>query len=232
MSSRLHLLCRTPLFSSNFITHSCLRLDKLSSTLTTPTKEYGENSPGHSGESIKSSDSVSSGHRKKKSLPQSTHQQIISGNLAKLSPDLSSDGAGTNDADSVVSFESQKSTPSTSMPVLEDGLSDSENRSDDEQSSPVKSKSNGRHQSTQSDFIFDSNHSSLITASHKQQFAKSNTTNGVEPQSKSFYIRPPPPSSLVQPVIPNRSTPPVENKPPTEDPSTAPAGKLRNSKRE
>lgn len=117
------------------------------------------------------------------------------------------------------------------MPVLEDGLSDSENRSDDEQSSPTKTKSNGRHQSTQSDFIFDSNHSSLITASHKQQFAKSSPTNGVEPQSKSFYIRPPPPSSLVQPVIPS----PVqtnESKPSAEDASTTAAGKLSDSEQE
>ena len=121
------------------------------------------------------------------------------------------------------------------MPVLEDGLSDSENRSDDEQSSPTKTKPNGRHQSTQSDFIFDSNHSSLITASHKQQFAKSTNTNGIESQSKSFYIRPPPPSSLVQPVIPSRSTPPAQSNESTnsnqqktsttEESSTIPAGK-------
>ncbi|CAF4515878.1 unnamed protein product, partial [Rotaria magnacalcarata] len=73
---------------------------------------------------------------------------------------------------------------------------------------------NGRHQSTQSDFLFDPNHSSLVTSSHKRQFSKSTaaaaaaaattttttTTNGLESQSKSFYIRPQPPSSLVQSI--------------------------------
>ncbi len=211
-------------------------LDKPPSNLTTPTKEHGENSPVGSGESIKSSDSISSGHRKKKSISQSTHhqqQQTVDGSLTKLSPDLSSDGAGTNDADSIVSLESQKSNTNASMPVLEDGLSDSENRSDDEQSSPIKSKVNGRHQSTQSDFLFDSNHSSLITSSHKRQFAKSVNTNGQESQSKSFYIRPPPPSSFVPPVVSNRSTPPAQTnesnenqqKNSTEESSTIPAGK-------
>lgn len=95
------------------------------------------------------------------------------------------------------------------MPVLEDGLSDSENISGDEQpSSSTKVKTNGRHQSTQSDFIFDPNHSSLITSSHKQQFSKSaSTTNGVESQSKSFYIRPPPTTPVVQSASQtNRST--------------------------
>jgi hypothetical protein len=121
------------------------------------------------------------------------------------------------------------------MPVLEDGLSDSECLSDDEQSSPVKSKSNGRHQSTQSDFLFDSNHSPLITSSHKQQFAKSaattTTTNGPESQSKSFYIRPPPPSSFVRPVTTNRSTPTEPNwnpqKTPSDESTTLPAGKKK-----
>jgi hypothetical protein len=126
------------------------------------------------------------------------------------------------------------------MPVLEDGLSDSENLSGDEQSLPVKSKTNGRHQSTQSDFLFDSNHSSLITSSHKRQFAKSTTTattttNGVEPESKSFYIRPPPPASFVRPVTSNRSTPPLSsnesnsNQPKisSEESSTIPTGKQR-----
>lgn len=102
------------------------------------------------------------------------------------------------------------------MPVLEDGLSDSECISGDEESSTVKSKANGRHRSTQSDFLFDStNHSSLITAAHKRQFAKSTSTmtNGVDTSnSKAFYIRPPPPSSFVQPVNSTRS--PV-NKSPT-----------------
>jgi len=218
-----------------FLFKNIYYLDNLSSTLTTPTKEHGENSPVGSGESIKSSDSISTGHRKKKSTTQSIQhqQQTINGSLAKLSPDLSSDGAGTNDADSIVSFESQKSNTTASMPVLEDGLSDSENLSDDEQSSPIKSKPNGRHQSTQSDFLFDSNHSSLITSSHKQQFAKSTPTNGVESQSKSFYIRPPPPPSFVQPVRSNRSTPPIQSnesnwnqqKISSEESSTIPAGK-------
>ena len=69
------------------------------------------------------------------------------------------------------------------MPVLEDGLSDSENISGDERSSPpVLPKSTNRHQSTQIDL----NHSPSIP-SHKHQHAKSE----VETQSKSFYIRPP-----------------------------------------
>ncbi|CAF4568504.1 unnamed protein product [Rotaria sp. Silwood1] len=188
--------------------------DHISSTLTTPTKERGEHSPVGSGESIKSSDSISIGHRNKKSTLQTfQHHHNINGSLSKLSPDLSSDGAGTNDADSIISFESQKSNTTASMPVLEDGLSDSENLSGDEQSASIKSKPNGRHQSTQSDFLYDQNHSSLITSSHKRQFAKSTTTNGLESQTKSFYIRPPPPppsssssSTTVQPVTTTRST--------------------------
>ncbi|CAM4884833.1 unnamed protein product [Rotaria socialis] len=182
--------------------------DHLSPTLTTPTKERSEQSPVGSGaESIKSSDSISMGHRNKKSSSQTfQHHHNINGSLSKLSPDLSSDGTGTNDADSIISLESQKSNTTTSMPVLEDGLSDSENISDDEQPSYTTSKINGRHQSTQSDFLFDPNHSSLITSSHKRQFSKSAaaaaaiTTNGLESQSKSFYIRPQPPSSLVQSI--------------------------------
>ncbi|CAF1178772.1 unnamed protein product [Adineta steineri] len=213
-------------------------IDNLSSSITTPTRDQGENSPVGSGESVKSSDSISTGHRKKKSTSQSSQQQqqqpqqqITNGSLAKLSPDLSSDGAGTNDADSIISVESQKSNTNASMPVLEDGLSDSENLSGEEQSSPIKSKINGRHQSTQSDFLFDSNHSSLVTSSHKRQFAKS-TTNGVESQSNSFYIRPPPPSSFVRPVTKTaRSTPPISTnepnlnqpKPSSEETSTMPA---------
>jgi hypothetical protein len=125
---------------------------------------------------------------------------------------------------------------SLAMPVLEDGLSDSECISGDEQSSPMKVKSNGRHQSTQSDFLFDSNHSSLINASHKRQFAKSTATNGQESQPKSFYIRPPPPSSIVRPVQSPRPTPPPASttesptnvpKPATEEvpPAPTPAGK-------
>jgi hypothetical protein len=121
------------------------------------------------------------------------------------------------------------------MPVLEDGLSDSECVSDDEQSLSMKSKLNGRHQSTQSDFLFDSNHSSLITSSHKRQFAKSTTINGTESQSKSFYIRPPPPSSFVRPVMTSRtnstsiSTNEVhrnQTKTSGDDPSTLPTGTI------
>jgi len=213
-------------------------LDNLSSSLTTPTREHGENSPvGSGGESMKSSDSISTGHRKKKSNSQFSQQhQTNNGSISKLSPDLSSDGNGTNDADSIISLESQKSTTTASMPVLEDGLSDSENLSGDEQLSPIKSKTNGRHQSTQSDFIFDSNHASLITSSHKRQFAKTTTTNGLEPQSNSFYMRPPPPSSFVRPVTTttNRSTPPIstndnQQKVSSEESSTIPAGRVRFS---
>ncbi|CAF1601309.1 unnamed protein product [Rotaria magnacalcarata] len=200
--------------------------DHLSPTLTTPTKERSEQSPVGSGaESIKSSDSISMGHRNKKSSSQTfQYHHNINGSLSKLSPDLSSDGTGTNDADSIISLESQKSNTTTSMPILEDGLSDSENISGDEQPSSTTSKINGRHQSTQSDFLFDPNHSSLVTSSHKRQFSKSTaaaaaaaattttttTTNGLESQSKSFYIRPQPPSSLVQsiPTV-NRSASPV-----------------------
>ena len=116
------------------------------------------------------------------------------------------------------------------MPVLEDGLSDSECISGDECPSPAKSKLNGRHQSTQSDFLFDPNHSALVTSSHKRQFAKSMATNGPESQSASFYIRPPPPSSFVRPVNTRSATSTNESqesqqKPSTEESSTQPAGK-------
>ncbi|CAF1090033.1 unnamed protein product [Adineta ricciae] len=208
--------------------------DRLSTSLTTPTREHGENSPVGSSESTKSADSIATGHRKKKSTTRSSHPHPSTNeNISKLSPDHSSDGAGTNDADSIISVESQKSGTNSSMPILEDGLSDSENLSGDEQqqSSPVKPKTNGRHQATQSDFLFDKNHSSLVTSSHKRQFAKSINTNGVEPQSNSFYIRPPPPSSFVRPVVANHSTPPGNTptsdsnrtKNPPEETSTAPA---------
>ncbi|CAF1090020.1 unnamed protein product [Adineta ricciae] len=209
-------------------------IDRLSTSLTTPTREHGENSPVGSSESTKSADSIATGHRKKKSTTRSSHPHPSTNeNISKLSPDHSSDGAGTNDADSIISVESQKSGTNSSMPILEDGLSDSENLSGDEQqqSSPVKPKTNGRHQATQSDFLFDKNHSSLVTSSHKRQFAKSINTNGVEPQSNSFYIRPPPPSSFVRPVVANHSTPPGNTptsdsnrtKNPPEETSTAPA---------
>ncbi|CAF1061029.1 unnamed protein product [Adineta ricciae] len=208
--------------------------DRLSTSLTTPTREHGENSPVGSGESTKSADSIATGHRKKKSASRSSQPHPSANeNISKLSPDHSSDGAGTNDADSIISVESQKSGTNSSMPILEDGLSDSENLSGDEQqqSSPVKSKTNGCHQATKSDFLFDKNHSSLVTSSHKRQFAKSVNTNGVEPQSNSFYIRPPPPSSFVRPVVTNHSTPPGNTptsdsnrtKIPPEETSTAPA---------
>jgi len=99
------------------------------------------------------------------------------------------------------------------MPVLEDGLSDSENISGDEQSSPspVVTKSNNRHQSTQIDL----NHSPLIP-SHKHQHAKS-INNELESQSKSFYIRPQVPSSTVRTDQPKISS---------EESSTIPTGKI------
>ncbi len=78
------------------------------------------------------------------------------------------------------------------MPVLEDGLSDSENISDDELSSPslpVITKSNNRHQSTQID--------SNLLPSHKHQYTKS-VDNEVQSQSKSFYIRPQVPPAAVR----------------------------------
>jgi hypothetical protein len=65
------------------------------------------------------------------------------------------------------------------MPVLEDGLSDSENISDDERSPPKTTNSNNRHRSTQSDFLSHSN------PSHKHQFAKSNN-NEPQSQAKSY----------------------------------------------
>lgn len=73
------------------------------------------------------------------------------------------------------------------MPVLEDGLSDSENISGDEHSPPVRIKSANRHQSTQSDFLVQSNPSSLLP-SHKQQFAKS-TQHEPESQVKTSSTR-------------------------------------------
>lgn len=90
---------------------SVVYLEHLSSSLTTPTKEPGEHSPVGSGDSIRSADSISSGRRKNKtpSVSSQTHASV-NGSLTKLSPDHSSDGAANNDADSVASFESQKST--------------------------------------------------------------------------------------------------------------------------
>jgi hypothetical protein len=77
---------------------------------------------------------------------------------------------------------------SEGMPVLEDGLSDSENISDDDQSPSVKRRTNGRNQSTQSDLLLGLNLSSL-KPSHKHQFTKS-IPNECESQSQSFYIHP------------------------------------------
>jgi len=70
------------------------------------------------------------------------------------------------------------------MPVLEDGLSDSENISDDERAPPIPAKSNNRHRSTESDFLFHSNPSSVMP-SHKHQFTKSNN-NEPQSQAKSY----------------------------------------------
>jgi len=99
------------------------------------------------------------------------------------------------------------------MPVLEDGLSDSENISADEQSSPspVVKKSNNRHQSTQIDL----NHSPLIP-SHKHQYTKS-INNELESQSKSFHIRPQVSSSTVRTDQPKISS---------EESSTIPTGRF------
>ena len=98
------------LSSASVDRHRSIDLDHLSSSLTTPTRDAGENSPIGSGESIKSSDSINTGQQKKKSSSISSQQHSsINGSLSKVSPDRSSDGAGRDDADSVVSFESQKS---------------------------------------------------------------------------------------------------------------------------
>lgn len=78
----------------------------------------------------------------------------INGSLTQLSPDLLSDGDGanTNDADSIISLDSIKSSTAVNMPVLEDGLSDSENILTDESSTRKKPIVN--------------------IPSHKQQYAK------------------------------------------------------------
>ncbi|CAF3966934.1 unnamed protein product [Rotaria sp. Silwood2] len=144
--------------------------DNISSILTTPTKEHSENSPSISDDSMKLSDLVTNGNRKKATSInkpfQSYHHslQTINGGLSRLSPDLLSDDddGGINDADSIISLDSIKSNIAASMPVLEDGLSDSENISNDEQSSSIITQSKSCHQSTQSDLLFDSNHSSSI----------------------------------------------------------------------
>lgn len=99
---------------------------------------------------------------------------------------------------------------SLGMPVLEDGLSDSENISDDEHSPPaprVVKKPINRHQSTQIDL----NHSPIIP-SHKQQHAK------IESQSPSFYMRP-------QAPLPSTARM-DQQKPPSEDSSTIATGRF------
>ncbi|CAF3509105.1 unnamed protein product [Rotaria sp. Silwood1] len=171
-------------------------LDNISSILTTPTKEHSENSPSISDDSMKLSDLVTNGSRKKNitiNKPfQSYHHslQTMNEGLSRLSPDLLSDGddGGINDADSIISLDSIKSNIAASMPVLEDGLSDSENISNDEQSSPIITKSKSRHQSTQSDLLFDSNHSSSIPA-HKNYSTKTINNEHIS-QTKSSYNSP------------------------------------------
>ena len=132
-------------------------LDNLASVLNTPTSDPSETRSKKA--------SVNNGLSSYAPSPQ---YLTINEQFSRLSPDLSSDGDGgaTNDADSILSFDSHKSTTVTSeysqgpierhvglfrglgMPVLEDGLSDSENLSGDE----TCAKPNARHQSTQSDF--------------------------------------------------------------------------------
>ncbi|CAF1136782.1 unnamed protein product [Adineta steineri] len=170
--------------------------DNFPSILTTPTREHTETLPTIIVDPIRSSDSITNTSQKKNillnKLSSSFHQnlQTIDGSLSRLSPDLLSDGdgGGTNDADSIISIDSIKSTSAVSMPVLEDGLSDSEQISGDERSPPITMKSTNRHQSTQSDFLFHSSPSSLMP-SHKHQFAKS-VNNEPEPQTKTSSNRP------------------------------------------
>ncbi|UJR08333.1 hypothetical protein I4U23_012604 [Adineta vaga] len=172
--------------------------DNFSSMLTTPTREHIEIPSSITVDSIKPSDIIGNESQKKTSSANkllssssSLHHnlQVINGSLSRLSPDLLSDGdgGGTNDADSIISIDSIKSNTAVSMPVLEDGLSDSENISGDEHSPPVRMKSTNRHQSTQSDFLVQSNSSSLLP-SHKHQFAKS-TQHESESQVKTSSIR-------------------------------------------
>ncbi|CAM4751654.1 unnamed protein product [Rotaria magnacalcarata] len=167
--------------AARFLQEHATLSDNSSSILTTSTKEHCENSLSISNDSMKLSNLVTNESRKKnaavnKQLPtyhHDHHHDTINGSLSRLSPDLSSDGddGGINDADSIISLDSIKSNTIVSMPVLEDGLSDSENMSNDEHSPPVLKKVNSRHQATQSDLLFESNHSSLSVL-HKQQFAK------------------------------------------------------------
>ncbi|CAF1181425.1 unnamed protein product [Rotaria sordida] len=169
--------------------------DNISSTLTTtPTKEHSENSPSISDDSIKLSDLVTNENQKKnivinKSFQSYQHnRQTINGSLSRLSPDLLSDDGDDgriNDTDSIISLDSIKSNIAASMPVLEDGLSDSENINNDEQSPSIIKKSNSRHQSTQSDLLFDSNHLSLIPT-HQHHSTKT-INNEYVSQTKSSY---------------------------------------------
>lgn len=92
------------------------RLDNFSSMLATPTKEYVENSPSVSDDSIKLSDLVANNSRKKNTVTNKLQEssrhnvQTIRESLSRLSPDLSSDGeGGINDADSIISYDSIKS---------------------------------------------------------------------------------------------------------------------------
>ncbi|CAF3428476.1 unnamed protein product [Rotaria socialis] len=182
--------------AARFLQEHATLSDNISSILTTPTKEHCENSLSISNDSTKLSDLVTNENRKKnatvnKQLPtyrhghHNHHLDTINGSLSRLSSDLSSDGddGGINDADSIISLDSIKSNTVVSMPVLEDGLSDSENMSNDEHSPPVLKKVNSRHQATQSDLLFESNHASLSVL-HKQQFPKTRN-NEFTTQSES-----------------------------------------------
>ena len=127
------------------------------------------------------------------------NQSVINGSLTRLSPDLLSDGdgGGTNDADSIISVDSIKSNSAISkspkeekntfssktsisdMPVVEDGLSDSENITTDEHSPP--SKLPVLTKSTPIDL----NHSSSSTLPyHKHHHTKPNNSP-IEPPTSS-----------------------------------------------
>jgi hypothetical protein len=85
--------------------------------LTTPTNDSSINS-----DLVKTSDLLTNGNRKKmpivnKSSLSSQHNlQTINETFSRLSPDLLSDGdgGGTNDADSIISFDSIKSCSAVS----------------------------------------------------------------------------------------------------------------------
>lgn len=82
------------------------------------------------------------------------------------------------------------------MPVLEDGLSDSEQIINKDNSPLTTRKRNSRHQATQSDFVFSSNHSSVMP-SHKQQYSKAKP-NEQASQSSPMHNSPSIPSSKSQ----------------------------------